>query len=134
MRLVPVALALLATLVLLGALVPAAGAGENIWPQLQEIIAILEQDPDATAVLNQYLAEVTVYVPVHGKKARRQVRMAYWYLLLDGDRRDVYDEEGFPMNRIFVNWSGQIREEWTYPERRITYIFDGDDLVGTRIF
>jgi len=134
MRLVPAALALSAVLVLLGVSAPSARAGENIWPQLQELIAILEQNPDATAVLNQHFAELTVYVPVHGKKARRQIRMAYWYLLLDGDRRRVFDEEGFPYNRLFVDWSGQVREEWTYPERHLTYIFDGDELVGTRIF
>jgi hypothetical protein len=134
MRLIPAALALLATLILCGATTSPARAGENIWPQLQKIIAILEQDPEATAVLNKRFAELTVYVPVHGKKARRQVRMAYWYLLLDGDRRAVYDEEGFPYNRVFVNWSGDVTEEWSYPERRITYVFKGDDLIHTRIY
>jgi hypothetical protein len=134
MRLIPAALALLAGLILFGAAAPPVFAGENIWPQLQEIIAILEQETESTAVLNKRFAELTVYVPVHGEKARRQVRMAYWYLLLDGDRRAVYDEEGFPYNRVFVNWSGEVTEEWTYPQRHITYVFKGDDLINTRIF
>ena len=76
-----------------------------------------------------------VFVLAKGMKQRRQVRFARWLALLDSDRLAVYQAEGFPVWRHRENYSGSRTEHWTYPDRKITYVFNEDGrLLRRQIF
>lgn len=126
---VGIALAVAATLS-----APSAEA-QSIWPELKDIIALSEEDPGAAIHLSKRLVHATVTIPVHGAKARKQVRRALWLLKLEGDRLDVYLDEGYPRHRYRENYAGRTRELWSYPESGLAYIFNEQgDLIDTRIY
>ena len=86
--------------------------------------------------LSRRLVQVSpgVYVAVKGKHERRHVRVARWIEGLSGDRRATYASAGFPVYRYRELAENHLFEYWTYPDRRLTYVFEGDRLVGTEPF
>ena len=72
-------------------------------------------------------------IAVKGKKERKQVRKANWYLSLQGDRLRIRHEMGHPTYRIYELSMGVRTELWTYPEQNRMYVFQGDKLIETRI-
>lgn len=86
------------------------------------------------AVLGSAYVEVKpgVFILVHGAGGRAYARYARLISRLEGDRLITYQMLGFPPYRHRENQQDIVTEHWTYPERGITYIFCGDQLVGTR--
>jgi hypothetical protein len=84
--------------------------------------------------LTKRVVQVVVKVPVKGKQERKQVRYARWHLLVDGDQRQVYEKEGWPTYRHREDYAGVVTERWTYADRHITYVFEGNRLVDTNPF
>ena len=109
-------------------------ARASLLRELDEAIALVEAG-DASVKLGKRRVEITTVVyPVKGEQERKQVRYARWRLLLDGDRRTVYDNEGWPTYRTREDFAGAVTERWTYPEQHRTYVFEGDRLVRTELF
>jgi len=75
-----------------------------------------------------------VFVTVHGARERRMVRYARWIQLLEGDRLAVFEKEGYPLYRHYELDAGRRTEHWTYPKKKITYVFEDGRLLGTRPF
>lgn len=75
-----------------------------------------------------------IYVRVKGPNERRRVRYALWTQGLSGDRREVYQGEGFPPFRHYENFAGDRTEHWSYPGSHTTYVFRDGSLVRTEIF
>jgi hypothetical protein len=86
--------------------------------------------------LSRRLVEVSpgVFVAVKGMHERRHVRVARWIESLQGDPRAVFTREGMPVYRYRELAENHLYEYWTYPARSLTYVFEGDRLVGTEPF
>jgi len=82
------------------------------------------------------LAEIApgIFVAVKGEHERRHVRIARWIEGLRGAPQSVFAEEGMPVYRYRELVDSHLYELWTYPERHLTYVFEGDSLVGTEPF
>jgi hypothetical protein len=109
-------------------------AEASLLRELEEAIALVEAGEASVALSKRRVEITTVVYPVKGEQERKQVRYARWRLLLDGDRRDVYDRQGWPTYRTRESFAGSVTERWTYPEHHRTYVFEGDRLVRTELF
>jgi len=107
-------------------------AEASLLREFEEAIALAEAGEASVALSKRRVEITTVVYPVKGEQERKQVRYARWRLLLDGDRRDVYDSQGWPTSRTRVNFAGSVTERWTYPEQHRTYVFEGDRLGAHR--
>jgi hypothetical protein len=108
----------------------------SILKELEEAIQLVESgavDRD-DVTMTKRVVEVAVKVPVKGAKERKQVRYARWHLLLDGDQRAIYKREGWPTYRLRESYAGSVTEQWTYADKKVTYVFQGNRLVDTRLF
>jgi hypothetical protein len=117
-------------------LVGAFDAEASILKELEEAIQLVESgtvDRD-DVTLTKRVVEVAVKVSVRGPKERKQVRYARWRLLLEGDQRTVFQSEGWPTYRLREDYAGSATELWTYADRKITYVFQGNRLVKTQLF
>lgn len=100
--------------------VPLSQAGDwTVNPQLSR--RLVEVSPD-------------VFAAVKGKHERRHVRIARWIESLQGDPRTVFTREGMPVYRYRELVDSHLFEIWTYPERHLSYVFEGDRQVGTEPF
>ncbi len=74
-----------------------------------------------------------VYTWIRGNDCGcRALRIARWIDSLRGDRRAVYESDGFPVFRHLEDSLGEVTEYWTYPDRHLTYVFEGDRLIRTQ--
>jgi hypothetical protein len=75
-----------------------------------------------------------VFVAVRGSRERRQVR---FFRLRDGwssDQSRAADRYGFPVYRYRDLTAGVLTEIWTYPEKDVDVIFDGEGrFLETRL-
>ncbi len=87
-------------------------------------------------LLSRRLVEVSpdVFAAVKGKHERRHVRIARWIEGLRGAPQTVFAQEGMPVYRYRELVDSHLFEIWTYPERHLSYVFEGDRLVGTEPF
>ena len=87
-------------------------------------------------LLSRRLVEVSpdVFAAVKGKHERRHVRIARWIEGLRGEPRTVFAREGMPVYRYRELVDSHLYEIWTYPERHLSYVFEGDRLAGTEPF
>lgn len=111
-------------------------ARASILEELQEAISLVDAglvDVDDVK-LTKRVVDVVVKVPVKGKQERKQVRYARWHLLIDGDQRCVYEREGWPTYRHRESSMGVVTESWTYADKHITYVFQGNRLIDTNPF
>jgi len=70
-------------------------------------------------------ADAIYYAPqVTGERERKNIRHFLFIENLTGDMRAVYDEYGYTPHRIRINGYGEIREQWTYYERGLLFVFD----------
>ena len=70
-----------------------------------------------------------------GKRGRRYFRHYRYVQNLQNDKREIYNEYGFPVNRLREYAYGRIREHWTYYEHGLEFVFDEDSkLVKTNKF
>ncbi len=109
-------------------------AEASLLQELDEAIALVEAGEGSVTLSKRRVEITTVVYPVKGEQERKQVRYARWRLLLDGDRRAVYDKEGWPTYKTREDFAGSVTERWTYPEQHRTYVFEGDRLVRTELF
>lgn len=134
--------ALFGLVVVLGALVVSAGSAPAA-PIASAPAYMADEVPlsragvwDVHPRFSRRLVEVSpgVYVAVKGKHERRHVRVARWIESLQGDPRTVYAREGMPVYRYRELADSHLLEYWTYPERSLTYVFEGNRLLGTEPF
>lgn len=71
---------------------------------------------------------------VHGERARRMFRIAYWAAGLEGDMKATYAEFGHPSYRYREIKAGITLEKWTYLNEGKQFIFRDGDLERTREF
>jgi hypothetical protein len=78
-------------------------------------------------------ADAIYYAPqVTGKKERKYVRHFLYIKNLDADKKAVYDEYGYTPHRVRVNGYGLVKEQWTYLEHGLIFVFDQrNELVET---
>lgn len=70
-------------------------------------------------------ADAIYYAPqVTGKKERKYLRHFLYIKNLDGDKKAVYDEYGFTAHRVRLNEYGRVKEQWTYYEHGLVFVFD----------
>lgn len=70
-------------------------------------------------------ADAIHYAPqVTGKKERKHLRHFLYIKNLDGDKKAVYDEYGFTAHRVRLNEFGRVKEQWTYYEHGLVFVFD----------
>lgn len=110
----------------------------SILPQIKEAEALKAKMGSSltTPVLSKHYVEVQkgVFVAVKGARERRQVRFARLVEAWQGDRRAVYEREGFPTFRYRELEAGVTTEHWTYPGKQVTYTFQGDRLLSVDPF
>jgi hypothetical protein len=140
MRSAPV---IFATAIILASLAPAAAsAGSPKSPARTKAATVrevpLSQAGDWTVnpQISRRLVEISpdVFAAVKGKHERRHVRIARWIESLQGDPRTVFTREGMPVYRYRELVDSHLYEIWTYPERHLSYVFEGDRLTGTEPF
>ena len=69
------------------------------------------------------------------KRKRRFLRHQLYVQKLQNDKKQIYNEYGFPVHRHREYAYGRIREHWTYYEHGLEFIFDEDsNLVKTNKF
>jgi len=114
----------------------AAASAGSILPQIRTARSLTALGLSEEPVLRKHYVEVApgVYQAVKGERERRQIRFARWKAMLDGDRARIYETHGHPVFRHQELTAGILREFWTYPEQRWTYVFEGGRLVDTRRF
>jgi hypothetical protein len=71
---------------------------------------------------------------VHGERARRLFRIAYWAAGLEGDMKAVYGEYGYPSYRYREIKVGITLEKWTYLDEGKQFVFRDGELERTRKF
>jgi hypothetical protein len=105
----------------------------SILPQIQDANALKKEMGPAlqVPVLREHYVEVEpgVFVAVKGARERRQVRFARLINMFGDDRLEVYERMGFPPFRHFEQAGGARTEHWAYPDKQVTYVFRGNDLV-----
>ena len=70
-----------------------------------------------------------------GKRSRRFIRHRTYVQKLQNDKRQIYNEYGFPVHRHREYAYGEIREFWTYYEHGLEFVFDEDsNLLETNKF
>lgn len=70
-----------------------------------------------------------------GKRGRKFLRRQTYVQKLQNEKREIYNEYGFPVHRHREYAYGRIREHWTYNEHGLEFIFDEDsNLVKTNRF
>ena len=70
-----------------------------------------------------------------GKRNRRFLRHRAYVQKLENDKKQIYNEYGFPVHRLREYAYGRLREHWTYYEHGLEFIFDEDsNLVETNRF
>jgi hypothetical protein len=87
----------------------------------------------ALLVATPVLASEIWYAPqVTGKKERKYLRHFLYVNNLSGDKKGVYDEYGYTPHRTRTADAGRIREQWTYLEHGVSFVFDQcNELVET---
>jgi hypothetical protein len=70
-------------------------------------------------------ADAIYYAPqVTGKKERKYLRHFLYVKNLDGDKKAIYDEYGYTPHRVRLNEFGRVKEQWTYYEHGLVFVFD----------
>jgi hypothetical protein len=70
-----------------------------------------------------------------GRRGRSYLRHVTYVQKLQNDKREIYNEYGFPVHRHREYAYGEIREFWTYYEHGLEFVFDEDsNLVETNKF
>ena len=70
-----------------------------------------------------------------GRRGRSYLRHVTYVQKLQNDKREIYNEYGFPVHRHREYAYGRIREHWTYYEHGLEFVFDEDSkLVETNKF
>jgi hypothetical protein len=70
-----------------------------------------------------------------GKKGRKYLRRFSLVENLQNDKRNIYNDYGFPIHRHREYAYGRIREFWTYYEHGLQFVFDEDsNIVETNRF
>ena len=70
-----------------------------------------------------------------GRRGRSYLRHVTYVQKLQNDKREIYNEYGFPVHRHREYAYGRIREHWTYYEHGLEFVFDEDSkLVKTNKF
>ncbi len=70
-----------------------------------------------------------------GRRGRSYLRHITYVQKLQNDKREIYNEYGFPVHRHREYAYGRIREFWTYYEHGLEFVFDEDSkLVKTNKF
>jgi hypothetical protein len=79
------------------------------------------------------VAETIYYAPqITGKRERKNLRHFLYVKNLTADKKAVYDEYGYTAHRLRLNEYGQVREQWTYYEAGVVFVFDQcSNLVDT---
>jgi hypothetical protein len=110
----------------------------SILPQIREAEALGTEMGSSltTPTLRKHYVEVKegIFVAVKGARERRQVRFARLIDSFGGDRREVYERQGFPVFRYRERAAGVETEHWTYPGKQVTYTFQGDRLIAVDPF
>ena len=71
------------------------------------------------------IADDIYYAPqVTGERERKNMRHILFIANLYGDMKAVYDEYGYTPHRIRINGYGEIRNQWTYYDRGLVFVFD----------
>jgi hypothetical protein len=104
-------------------------------PRTCEVDAWDEDDTYYPTLTTHYVeVKPGVYLAVRGPSERRRVRIAHWAAVIDGDRRAVYHQLGYPPQRHRENFMDEITEFWTYPDHHVTFVFAGDRLLRTETY
>lgn len=75
-------------------------------------------------------ADAIYYPPqVIGKKERKYIRHYLYYKNLDGDKLAVYDQYGYTPHRVRTNECGRVKEQWTYLELGLVFVFDQSNAL-----
>ena len=70
-----------------------------------------------------------------GMRGRNLARSTYYVTQLRNDKLAVYEEHGYPVNRIRERCAGRVVERWTYHELGLEFTFDETStIVETRTF
>jgi hypothetical protein len=118
--------------------VPAQDTGAGAKPQEAETVTEAEPQPEETEAAGE--EDMTredlleSLDQVHGKRARRLFKTAYWAAGLEGDMKAVYDAYGYPSTRYREVTAGVTLEKWTYLDDGTQFIFRDRKLTGTRDF
>jgi hypothetical protein len=88
----------------------------------------------ALAIAAPAFADAVYYPPqVTGKRERKSIRHYLFVQNLTGDMRTVYDDYGYTPYRMRLNEYGVVRQQWTYHEHGIVFVFDQcGQIVETR--
>jgi hypothetical protein len=109
-------------------------ADAGIYEELQRSIRESETpEAEAPTLTRTQIVTSNGTFAVKGQRERKQVRMAAWYLSLNGDRLRIRQEMGHPTYRMLTLRSDVRTEVWTYPEHNRAYVFDGDTLIEQRL-
>ena len=115
-------------------LLAAPPADASIYKELQQAIrdhqaGVLEE----VSFTKKQVSTANGLLAVKGKKERKQVRKANWYLSLQGDRLRVRETMGHPLYRYYELSMGVRTELWIYPAQDIIYVFQGGKLIDTHL-
>lgn len=71
------------------------------------------------------------WIAVKGRRERRQVRFSRLWTVWSPAQRQTALELGFPINRLLEISAGRETQTWSYPERHLQVVFDGEGrLIG----